>query len=133
MKVLIDLPDPPPGFEYTGEFRPALRDEFYLGIERDGKAGLRQASGDHRIDSLQLIFRSRWEPPKGVFKPGWIARDGEGAWYWWELEPDWNSTDEDWIRNPEVEKMRELPSEFFFLGMCAFPDIRPEDSLRRVE
>ena len=45
-------------------------------------------------------------------KPDWseapesamfLAMDGDGYWYWWREEPEWNESDDQWIGDEDNE------------------------------
>lgn len=116
VRVMLDLPGLPEGYEYTGEFRVPKRDELYA---VDGTV-----LNVHEV-TPQLIVKVRWIPPKGIFKSGWIARDGDGTW-WWSIErPTWDE---------ECGTWRVDTNDMKSLDMCVLPDcVFPDESLRRVE
>lgn len=69
------------GYEYTGEFRPPKKGEWYVGLY--GTAV--HASYDYG-SSFHLLRKSWQEPRTADGQPllphGWLARD-EGQWLWW--------------------------------------------------
>lgn len=81
VKVQIELPTLE-GYEYTGEFRLPKMGEWYL----CHASGPMFAQVDFELYSFPIL-RKVWQEPAGIFKPGWIAKDKTGEWYWFERIP----------------------------------------------
>ena len=74
----------PKGFELAcDEMRRPLPGEWYLTT----RGAVERAIG-LSCDHDRVIVRpiEVWTPPEWM-KPGWIARDEDGMWYWSEYEP----------------------------------------------
>ncbi len=59
VKVEMELPELPEGYEYTGEYRPARADEWYM----DGNDELSQ-SYDTTMGSYLIVRKSKWRKAK---------------------------------------------------------------------
>ena len=99
MKVELELPDLPEGHEYTGEFRKVELDEMYL----DSQAHIPKVqvwpekSASYWYYAIIRKIPPPWQPPEGVFKPGWIAIDEGGGVYWFEYKPKWHERANQWV------------------------------------
>lgn len=79
VQVMMTMPDPPEGWEYTGEFRHT-------------KAG--ESAGTGNMYSLFgaasqgefPILRKVWVPHR-MLKPGWVYPYCRNVWYWTDMEP----------------------------------------------
>jgi len=81
MKVEIDLPDLPPGYEYTGEYRQARKYDIVMdgGALREWSAGFSSAT-DYLIvrkRKPQRILLEEVLDPDGV-TDGCLVRDSDG-------------------------------------------------------
>lgn len=70
--VEIDVPD---GYECVG-WRLPRKNESYL------SGGVSVAVRDFEVVQYPVV-RPIWQPP-AFLKPGWIAMDMNGTWYWYE-------------------------------------------------
>ena len=77
--ITVDIPE---GYEATGEFRYPVSGELYL--ENEGCAD--RASSEQIFGRHRFILREKWAPPE-FLRPGWIAMDDDGNWFWHESEP----------------------------------------------
>ncbi len=59
VKVEMELPELPEGYEYTGEYRPARADEWHM----DGNDELSQ-SYDTTMGSYLIVRKSKWRKAK---------------------------------------------------------------------
>jgi hypothetical protein len=130
MKVEINLPDPPEGYEYTGEFRPAHDGELYL--TRYNKF----AKWDHKRYSTNKFITLKpvappWQPPTGILRPGWVVIDlnnGEalnGEVWWCPSKPEWNNEYLEWTGGELEEITRSVNIEW--------PNITGEKAIWQVE
>lgn len=81
------------GYEYTGEFRTPFCDEYFLDNRSDPASILKQSSDGRQFSNAYHIVRELWQPKREdlCLKPGWIAMDANGQWWWYSTEPSPNS------------------------------------------
>lgn len=107
-----------PGHLYTGEFRIANMGETVLLGNGDPYVMLRDG------DAYDLILEKIECPvPDGILKPGWIAMDDDGFWYWFEDKPILE--DGEWAGG--------VARGLNALLNIDWPDISAEDSLFEVK
>jgi hypothetical protein len=95
MKVEIEIPDPPEGWVYEG-YRQGLPGELTL----RGGVWMRCEVVTGFVYHIAVKAKPLWEPSPelvAVLKPGWIAKDHDGNWYWYVAKPtrlqaDWEGT-----------------------------------------
>ena len=70
IKATIELPVPPPGYEYTGEFRRVTVSDYYLNGDKVCKS-----NGNTCAWPYHIIKKVRWEPKTGdtVWLIGWYG------------------------------------------------------------
>jgi len=86
VKIEIEIPDPPEGFVIDG-FRQAEPGERWWDAVAWSECVCVRTTGAYLV---AVKAKPLWEPsPKlvGVLKPGWIARDSNGFWYWYKGKP----------------------------------------------
>ena len=85
VKVEIEIPDPPEGWVVDG-FRQADAGEQRW-------AEVSWVECPYKTTGSYLVAvkaKPQWEPSPelvAVLQPGWIARDGNGFWYWYKGKP----------------------------------------------
>lgn len=76
-KVEIELPDLPEGYEYTGEYRPPGKKDYWSSLEGVVLYGTYQGEAAH------IIRKLRWKPEVG--QAYWLVRGfgsvGKSIWY----------------------------------------------------
>jgi hypothetical protein len=85
MKVEIEIPDPPEGWVYRG-YRQGLPGELTL----RGGVWMRCEVVTGFVYHIAVKAKPLWEPSPelvAVLQPGWVARDGNGFWYWYKGKP----------------------------------------------
>ena len=85
MKIEIEIPDPPEGWVYEG-YRQGLPGELTL------RGGVWMRCESQTVFEYPISVKEKplWEPSPelvAVLRPGWIARDPGGGWYWFKSVP----------------------------------------------
>ena len=85
VKIEIEIPDPPEGWEVDGLRRANKGERFWGGAcWHDCK----YPTSGHYLVCVKA--RPLWEPSPelvAVLQPGWIARDSNDFWYWYKGKP----------------------------------------------
>jgi hypothetical protein len=85
VKVEIEIPDPPEGWVFDG-YRQCMPGELTL----RGCVWMRCEVVTVLEYPVAVKAKPLWEPSPelvAVLKPGWIARDRNGFWYWYKGKP----------------------------------------------
>jgi hypothetical protein len=85
MKIEIEIPDPPEGWVYKG-YRQALPGELTL----RGSVWMNCEAVTVFDYPVAVKAKPLWEPSPelgAVLRPGWIARDSNGGWFWYPRKP----------------------------------------------
>jgi len=90
VSIKVQIPD---GWELAcDEMRPPKKDEWYCFGNGDEP---NRARNDFESEWVNVRKVEPWKQPE-FLKPGWIAMDADGEWYWTGGEPrqcgdDWNA------------------------------------------
>jgi hypothetical protein len=126
-KVEVDLPELPHGYVYTGEFRKLLRGDehviFHVGLDAPdlGISPVQTWKSHLPSTSVYPIVKKLWQPPVGIFNPGWLAVDEDGTVGWYAEQPTFWPDDGHWevnsdAKNKSVALLR-LPSNGLSTGL----------------
>jgi hypothetical protein len=105
LKIELTLPDLPEGYEYTGEYRRITKDELFP----EANGSVLEWVYDYKSHFPHLVVVKTpppYTPPKGVFKPGWLAVDTDGTVSWFASKPIFWPDSGDW----ELEARRNFTS-----------------------
>jgi len=69
MKIEMELPEPPEGYEYTGEFRQPRKGEYFT--DRKGKAG--KANCDYKNKCMVILRKKRRKVTKELSAGDWCV------------------------------------------------------------
>jgi hypothetical protein len=103
VSVKVQIPD---GWEFD-ELRLAKRGEKYLLL--NGSIQVAQSDDSSFFEVPKIIVRKiePWKQPD-FLKPGWIAMDEDGEWYWYIKEPFYSSDENQWFSGDKVILMSEV-------------------------
>jgi hypothetical protein len=105
VSVKVKIPD---GWELDcDELRLANRGEKY--VLSDGTICTAQKDDYGLLFVPKIIVRKiePWKQPD-FLKPGWIAMDENGEWYWYIKEPFYSSDEDQWFSGDNVILMSEV-------------------------
>lgn len=97
----MTLPDPPKGYRWSDAPRRAQAGEELL-VWGTSKTNTPSMDTEH----VYFVLEPVWEHA-GLFRPGWVARDGNGTVYWYAGEPVFREDKQQWegqtpVRIPEL-------------------------------
>ena len=92
IQIEIDIPIPS-GYQPIA-YRLPKRKEYYI-----NQKGTVSTCTNCPTKRPRVILIKEWEAPKGILKPGWIAMDIVGTWWWFPDKPI-EENDEEWL-NPK--------------------------------
>jgi hypothetical protein len=112
----VEIPDDmvPDGYELTGEYRQAQDCEYWM--NSGSILGKGRSSCAHPILRKKLSL-----PATFTLKPGWVAKDTSGSWYWYSTQPTFGGGI--WSGEGSVS-LNALDVEW--------PVVQPKDSLIKV-
>ena len=124
MKVEINLPDPPEGYEYTGEFRCVEPGDMYLTCWDEYVKWDLEYTSAVKFITLKPVTPP-WQPPTGILRPGWVARDTSGEVWWSRSKPEWDDERLEWFANDVMEEITKSVN-------IEWPDIFGEKAIWKV-
>ena len=124
MKVEVDLPNPPEGYEYTGEYRGVKPGELYLNRSTEFT---RWNPVEYSFGNFHILrpVTPPWQPPTGIFRPGWVVRDLNGEVWWSSSEPEFDEDILEWLAGGAMEEITESIN-------IEWPDITGEKAIWQV-
>ena len=88
IKIEIEIPDPPEGWVYAG-YRRAMPGEMTY---PDTTSDSWEQCDEHTVYPYPVAVKAKplWKPSPelvALLRPGWIARDSNGGWFWYPRKP----------------------------------------------
>ena len=108
-KVEVDLPELPHGYVYTGELRKLLRGDEYvffsIGLENPDLGARHIQTWKSHLSSTPVypIVKKLWQPPVGLYNPGWLAIDADGSVGWYAEQPTFWPDEGSWEVNSDAK------------------------------
>jgi hypothetical protein len=102
MKLTIEVPEPPAGYEYTVEFRRPTGSEVFRSQE-NGKA----ISNCSTFGNPRFILRPVWQAPEWIPEGCWLFEAWRDHWYAKREEP--NKTGDDYYSVGGAESLVAVP------------------------
>jgi hypothetical protein len=129
-KIELDLPELPDGYEYTGEYRRAKKGDLVLYQSQNVNEW---KDITYSICKLPIIRKKppAYTPPKGVFNPGWLAVDGDGAVAWYSRKPIFWPEDDEWCCPPAGTSI--YFRSYLTNECCINDDLLPPANIRGVK
>ena len=118
--IQVPIPSPPEGWVFDGFRVPNVGDLVFV---------CGGWSIVHEPVSVLHITAKQTPPPwtpSISFKPGWIARDGNGNGFWYSHRPIWNGPEDRWDPDPG------LSGEYLKCVKVDWPDVPASQSLTKV-
>lgn len=123
-KIELTLPELPEGYEYTGEYRHAQKDELYL----DGETVIKHVFSNYTRYRYPIVRKKppAYTPPKDIFKPGWVTVDEDGTVCWYSDRPLYWPDTGSWENNVSSR----IGTRVMLVTMCFSESILPPANIR---
>ena len=88
-EIEVELPE-----DIAAMYEPVAFRQWRSGDSFLNSCNIVETAGDDG-SAYRLILREKWTPPTWL-KAGWIAKDYNGAWFWYPTEPQLSMDEKMW-------------------------------------